>query len=141
MSTYCYVFTFYKRFNKKLKYKIFIVRTTLSDCSHLTDTTIIVTIIACTTQLFAILLTNATILFELHTQLVTKLLELQLAVVCSVLPFYSPKRWNKRTFLIYKILMLAFSISLLRPLVYVHSHICEHKNLIFQECSSHLFGL
>ena len=37
--------------------------------SHLTVTTIIITIIACTTQLFAILLTTATVLLELHTQL------------------------------------------------------------------------
>ena len=47
-------------------------------CSLLTDKTIIINITACSTQLFAILLTNATILLQLHTQLATKMLKLQL---------------------------------------------------------------
>ena len=46
-------------------------------CSHLTDTTIIITT-ACPTQLFAILLPTATVLLELDRQLITSLLELQL---------------------------------------------------------------
>ena len=46
--------------------------------SHLTDTTITITITTCPIQLFAILLTIATVLLELHTQHVTRLLELQL---------------------------------------------------------------
>ena len=45
----------------------------LCHCSHLTDTTIIITITACP-QLFTILLTTA-VLLEFHTQLVTRLLE------------------------------------------------------------------
>ena len=51
----------------------------LCHCSHLTDSTIIITVTARPTQLFAILFTTSTILFELHTQLATRLLELQLA--------------------------------------------------------------
>ena len=35
-------------------------------------------IIACLTQLFSLLITNATVLLELHTQLIIRLLELQL---------------------------------------------------------------
>ena len=46
--------------------------------SHLTHKTIIITKTACPAQLFVVLLITATILFELHTQLVTGLLELQL---------------------------------------------------------------
>ena len=52
-----------------------------NNCSHLTDTTIIITITACPIHLFAILLTTATVLLlflEHHMQLVTRLLELQL---------------------------------------------------------------
>ena len=44
----------------------------------LADTTILTTITACTIHLFAILLTTATTLLEVHSQLVTRLLELQL---------------------------------------------------------------
>ena len=56
--------------------------------SHLTDTTIIIIITACTIQLFAIMLTTATVLLEVHTPLVTRLLELQLTDR-FILPFYS----------------------------------------------------
>ena len=60
-------------------------------CSHLTDTTIIIAITACPTQLFAILLTTATVLLELHTQLVTRLIELQLTDCSPYLAFlYAP---------------------------------------------------
>ena len=51
----------------------------LCHCSHLTDTTLIITITACLTQLFVILLTTATLF--VHTQLVTRLLQSQLFVV------------------------------------------------------------
>ena len=46
--------------------------------SPLTDTTILITITARPTQLFTILLTTLTVLLELHTQLVIRLLKLQL---------------------------------------------------------------
>ena len=50
----------------------------LSHCPHLTDSTIIITNTACPTQLFAILLTTVTVSLDLHMQLVTRLIELQL---------------------------------------------------------------
>ena len=50
----------------------------LCDCSHLMETTVIITITACLTQLFAIQLTTATVMLKFRTQLVTRLLELQL---------------------------------------------------------------
>ena len=62
----------------------------LCHCSHLTDAIIFITITDCTITLFAILLSTATVLLELHTQLATRLLELQLTTVCSDQPFYSP---------------------------------------------------
>ena len=52
-------------------------------CSHLIATTKIVTITVSPTQLFVSLLTTSTALLEFHVQLVTRLLELQLPVVCS----------------------------------------------------------
>ena len=48
----------------------------------LTDTTTIITITAYTTQLFGILLTNATVV--VHTQLHTRLTEFLLTVTCFV---------------------------------------------------------
>ena len=43
---------------------------------------------------------------------------------CSVLPLYSPISLVKRTFLKQKVLVVAFSRTLLQPFVYVHSHTC-----------------
>ena len=51
----------------------------LSHCSYLTDTIIIIIVTACATQLFAILLTTVIVLLNLHMQLVTRLLKLQLS--------------------------------------------------------------
>ena len=56
-------------------------------CSHLTDTTIIITR-TCPTQLFAILLITTIAWMKLHTQLVTRLLELQLNFARFVGLFY-----------------------------------------------------
>ena len=46
--------------------KLLMLSLLLCHCSNSTDTTIIITITACTIQLFAILLTTATVLLELH---------------------------------------------------------------------------
>ena len=61
----------------------------LYHCSHLTDTIIIITVTACPTQLFAILLRTSTVLLEPQTQLVTQLLELQLTTLSIYFVYYS----------------------------------------------------
>ena len=88
--------------------------------SHLIDTTIILTITACTTQQFAILLTTATVF--VHTQLHTRLIEFLLTVVRFFWPFYKRTSSICRTFPKQKVHDLAFSKTLSRKLVYMHSH-------------------
>ena len=53
-----------------------------------------------------------------------------LLVVCFVLAFYSSTRSIKRTFLSSKIPVFAFSMTLLRPFVYVNSHTCFSLMLV-----------
>ena len=82
----------------------------LCRCWHLTDTTIILTIIASPKQLFAVLLTTANVFFRRNfTQIWLNSYRL---VSCFVfpLPFY--------------IHILAFTRTLSRTFLYEHSHTC-----------------
>ena len=106
-------------------------------------------LIHCYTRLFAILLT--TFLWALHlfvrssqrrfsnTKLHTRQTELLLTTVCFVLPFNIRTPSICRTFLKWEVRVLAFSRTLSRPLVYVHSNTCLLLMLVvidlFGRCS------
>ena len=81
-------------------------------------TIIIITITACPIQLFAILLTTATVSLELHAQLITRLLQLQLTVTRFVCLFYICTPSVCRTISMWKVHDLAFQRSLMLKLVH-----------------------
>ena len=75
--------------------------------------------------------------FQTTMQVHTRLIKLPLTLACFVLPFYIRTPSVCRTFTNQKVRVIAFSRTLLRPLVYVYSYTCEQ---IFRHACCYWFA-